>query len=416
MNVLQQILSKRMAICLLSGFSSGLPLYIGSQLLPAWLRDRGVDLSTISLLGLAGLPYTWKFLWSPLVDRSPFPGLGRRKVWSLVSQITLFLLIASFAGLDPIRNPEAIGIVAFFLAFASATQDIALDAWRRELLPDLELGLGNALFVNAYRLSSLVPGSLALILADHLEWSTIHPIVALFMGIGIFVSLWAPEPARAPSVAGPRPPIWEPLSAWFRKQGGHRGPLILLFLLLYKLGDSVATSILTPFYLDLGFSMTEVGTVAKAASLWAVVLGGTLGGVLILKIGLYRSLWIFGIIQLLTILGFSALARIGPDPRALFGVVSAEYLGIGLGTAAFVGFIASSTDRRHTATQLALLSSITGIPRTVLGAGAGSLAEILGYPNFFVACALMALPGLALLPWVAPWGPDPRASEPEGTP
>ncbi len=398
----------RMLVCLFAGFSSGMPLYVLYQLVPAWLRDEGVDLKTIGLFSLIGFPYTWKFLWSPLLDHfAPPLKLGRRRGWTLVTQLGLLVALASFAPFDPKQDIWGVAAVVGMVAFFSASQDIVLDAHRRELLPDHELGIGNSIFVNAYRLSSLVPGSLALILADRLPWSTVHLIVAAFMGVGIVMTLLMPEPA----VHGDRPrtlagSVVEPFREFFKRNGTRSALLVLTFMLLYKLGDSMATALVTPFYLDLGFTKTEIGTVAKAAALWSAAAGSTIGGVVMIRLGINRSLWCFGVVQLVTILGFAALAEIGRDPFWLFWVVSGEYLGVGLGTAAFVAFMARSTDTRYTATQLALLTSITGIPRTFANASTGFLVAGLGWTSFFLLCAVVAIPGMVLLRWVAPWDGD----------
>jgi PAT family beta-lactamase induction signal transducer AmpG len=393
-----------MLLCVLCGFSSGMPLYVLSQLVPAWLRESGIDLATIGLMSLVAFPYTWKFVWSPAMDRLVPPVLGRRRGWALITQVLLFGAIASFGAFDPSHDMGAIAVVVGAIALFSASQDIVLDAYRRELLPDHELGIGNAMFVNAYRVSSLVPGSLALILADRMPWSVVHPIVAAFMAVGLVTSLLMPEPAdvgMAPKSL--REAVVQPFRAFLGTHGSRGTVLILVFMLLYKLGDSMATALLTPFYLDTGFTMTQIGTVVKAASLWSAIAGGVVGGVAMVKLGINRALWLFGVVQLLSILGFAVLAEVGADPTLLFFVVSFEYLGVGLGTAAFVAFIARSTDKRYTATQLALLTSLTGIPRTFANASTGYLIESVGYTVFFLACAVVAVPGMLMLPWVAPW-------------
>lgn len=399
----QSIFNRRMLLCILMGFSSGLPLYILYQLIPAWLRDEGVSLETIGLFSLVAFPYTWKFLWSPLLDRYVPPLLGRRRGWMFLTQVALLGSIAAFALFNPTQSIEAVAYVVFAVALFSATQDIVLDAYRRELLPDAELGLGNSLFVNAYRFSSLVPGSLALILADQLPWSSVHLVVAAFMLVGIVTSLYAPEPASATPPLSLREAVVEPFHEFFSRSSVRTALAALAFILLYKLGDSMATALSTPFYLDLGFSKTEIGTIAKGASLGASIVGGLVGGIAMIRLGINRSLWIFGVVQVVSILGFAWLAEVGNDPVALFVVVAFEYFGVGLGTAAFVAFMARLTDKRFTATQLALFTSLAGIPRTFANASTGFLVESLGYTQFFLLCALIALPGMLMLFWVAPW-------------
>ncbi len=404
----EALLNKRMLLCVACGFTSGLPLYVLYQLIPAWLRDQQVDLKTIGLFSLVSFPYTWKFLWSPVMDRMELPFLGRRRGWALVTQVALLLALASFALFNPTDDIGSIAWVVTLVALFSATQDIVLDAYRRELLPDAELGVGNSYFVNAYRVSSLVPGSLALILADTLPWETVHLVVAAFMGVGIATTLLMPEPqVRTTKVLDWKIAVVEPFKEFFQRDGTRNAMLILAFMLLYKLGDSMATALVTPFYLDIGFSKTEIGEVAKVASLWASITGGVVGGVAMVRIGINRALWVFGVVQVTSILGFAALAEIGHDIYALFAVVSFEYLGVGLGTAAFVAFIARTTDKRYTATQFALLTSLTGVPRTFANASTGWIIEGVGYTAFFLFCTVVAIPGMVLLRWVAPWGPDP---------
>jgi MFS transporter, PAT family, beta-lactamase induction signal transducer AmpG len=401
--MLKTMLSRRMLVCILCGFSSGMPLYVLYQLIPAWLRDQQIDLKTIGLFSLVSFPYTWKFLWSPLMDRYAPPFLGRRRGWLLPIQIALLLTLAAFGSIDPTESLEAVALIAGITALFSASQDIVLDAHRRELLPDDELGIGNSFFVNAYRFSSLVPGSLALILADRLPWSQVHLVVASFMAVGILATLWMPEPEAGAPPASFKEAIAEPFKEFFERNGVRQAIAVLAFMLLYKLGDSMATALSTPFYLDLGFTMTEIGTVAKAAALWSSIAGGFIGGAAMLKIGINRALWIFGVVQLLSILGFAVLAEAGADGRILFAVVSFEYLGVGLGTAAFVAFIAKSTNKRYTATQLALLTSFTSLPRTFANASTGYIVESIGYTQFFLLCTVIAVPGMAMLRWVAPW-------------
>ncbi len=410
---LLRLLNRRMLLCVLMGFSSGLPLYVLIQLLPAWLRAEGTSLETIGLFSLTQLPYTWKFLWAPLLDRYVPPVLGRRRGWALMTQLGLFGLLLSFGALDPVHQTGGVAAVALVVAFFSATQDIALDAYRRELLPDEELGLGNALHVNLYRLSGLVPGGLALILADQAPWSVVHAMVSVFMGIGILATFLAPN---LDAQTGAPPTLWGAVVGPFREffSRGDLGSALLMlgFMLAYKLGDSMATALATPFYIDVGFSMTVIGTVAKMVALWSTVIGALVGGVVITKIGINRALWVFGVVQLVSILGFAALAEIGPNVTALAAVVAFEYVGVGLGTAAFVAFIARATHRRFTATQYALFSSFIALPRSLASASTGYLVAAFGYTAFFLLCAVLALPGMLLLVKVAPWR-EPRPVAPE---
>ena len=404
-----------MLICIFTGFTSGLPLYFLINLIPAWLRSEHIDLKTIGLMALIGLPFTWKFIWSPVMDAVRLPFLGRRRGWMLVTQIGLLLALAAYAFLNPHQHlPVIIGLSAV-VAFFSASQDIVLDAFRREILPDEELGLGNSIHVNAYRIAALVPGSLSLILADRMPWGNVFIITALFMLPGLLMTLFlAKEPDLPP--AAPRTlaqTVVEPFQEFFSRKGTKQAALVLLFIFLYKLGDSMATSLATPFYLDMGFSKTDIGLIAKNAGLWPAVIAGILGGIWMLKLGINKALWLFGVVQVVTILGFVWLAGFGrfdtitlTEQMMLAGVIGAEAVGVGLGTAAFVSYMARETNPAFTATQLALFTSLSAVPRTFINATTGYLIEWLGYVHFFWLCFILALPGMFLLLKVAPWGGD----------
>ena len=402
--LLSAIFNRRMLICVFTGFSSGLPLYVIIQLLQVWLRDNQAGLAEIGLFALVGLPYTVKFLWAPLMDRYTPPFLGRRRGWLLPMQIACLLLIGLFGLLDPALSLMTVAYMALALAFFSASQDMVLDAFRREILPDNELGLGNSIHVQAYRIAGLVPGSLALILADHLPWALVFWIVAAFMLFGIVMTLVVKEP---PKVAGTpatlQSAVVEPFKEFFTRKGLSSALLILAFMFFYKVGDSMATALSSVFYLDLGFSKTEIGVVAKNAGLWSAIIGGLLGGIWMIKLGINRALWIFGAVQLVSIFGFAILAEVGANLWLLGGVIAFEYLGVGLGTAAFVAFIARETDRRYVATQFALLTALTALPRTFANAVTGVIVEYTGWTSFFLLCAFIAVPGMLLLFKVAPW-------------
>ena len=390
-------------MCCATGLASGMPLYLLIQLVPAWLRDSGVSLAEIGLFSLVGLPYTWKFLWAPLMDRYQ-PPLGLRRGWMLAAQLCLIGSIGLLGSLDPLQQTGLVAGMAFVIALFSATQDIAIDAYRRELLPDEELGLGNSIHVQAYRISSLVPGSLSLVLADTLPWSAVFWITAAFMLVGVALSLVVKEPCREPMAPqGLRDSVIAPFREYVNRRG--LGPLLLalVFMVAYKLGDNMATALATPFYMDLGFTKTEIGLVAKHAALWPAIFGGLAGGVLMLRLGINRSLWIFGAVQLVSILGYAWLASVGPILWALAVVIAFEYLGVGLGTAAFTAFIARESSKTFAATQFALFTALAALPRSVANATTGILVEWMGWIEFFVLCAILAVPGMLLLFWVAPW-------------
>ncbi len=416
MNVWQQLFTKRMLICVFTGFASGLPLFLLFNLVPAWLRSEQIDLKTIGLFALIQFPYTWKFLWSPFLDRYVLPILGRRRGWMMLTQVGLLAVIASLGGFSPQTEMTAIVLFCTLLAFLSATQDIALDAYRRELLGDAELGLGNAIHVNAYRVAGLVPGSLSLILADHMAWSSVFIITALFMLPGIAMTLMVTEPHRASPPKTLREAVVEPFHEFITRKGWNSALLVLAFLLFYKLGDSMCTALATPFYLDMGFSKTDIGLIAKNAGLWPSIIGGMLGGLWMVKIGINRALWLFGVVQILSIFGFAWLASQGhfdaigvAERTQLAIVIGLEALGVGLGTVAFVAFIARTTHPAYTATQFALFTSLMAIPRTFANAATGWLVESVGWTMFFLLCAVLAVPGMLLLFKVAPWNERPSA-------
>ena len=412
--------NRRMLICIFTGFASGLPLYLLLNLLPAWLKTEGLSLRAIGAFALIQFPYTWKFLWAPLLDRyGILPWLGRRRSWMFVSQIGLVAAIGWLGQLSPVDHLTLVIGLTALLAFLSATQDIALDAFRREILPDEELGLGNAIHVNAYRIAGLVPGSLSLILADHLPWNQVFVITAAFMLPGLAMTLLVKEPLAATgSPRTLRDAVVEPFREFFGRHGVQSALLVLAFLFFYKLGDSLCTALATPFYLDMGYSKTEIGIIAKNAGLWPMVIGGILGGIWMLKLGINRALWLFGVAQIVTILGFVWMAWIGPGESTplrlatLAIVIAGEAIGAGLGTTAFVAFMARTTHPAYTATQLALFTSLMAVPRTFINATAGWLVESMGWTNFFWLCFVLAAPGMLLLLKVAPWHGDGESTRP----
>lgn len=410
MTALQQLFSRNMLICIFTGFASGLPLYLLLNLLPAWLRSEQVDLATIGLFALIQFPYTWKFLWAPLLDRYAVPLLGRRRGWMLSTQTLLLVVIAMMGGFSPQTELSMIAFFATLLALLSATQDIALDAYRREILSDQQLGLGNSVHINAYRVAGLIPGSLSLILADYMAWNTVFIITALFMLPGMVMTLLVKEPDIAAPPKTLRQAVIEPFHEFIGRAGWRDAMLVLAFIFFYKLGDSMCTALATPFYLDMGYSKTDIGLIAKNAGLWPSVIGGLLGGLWMVKIGINRALWLFGFVQLVTIFGFVWLASQGAhavvgatELTSLAIVIGMEAFGVGVGTAAFVAFIARSTHPAYTATQFALFTSLAAVPRTFINATVGWMVEAFGWDNFFLLCVLLAIPGMLLLFKVAPW-------------
>ncbi|NJN52402.1 MAG: AmpG family muropeptide MFS transporter, partial [Gammaproteobacteria bacterium] len=437
--VLQSILNRRVLICAFTGFASGLPFFFLIQFIPAWLRTEGVGLKEIGFFSLVTLPYVWKFAWAPLVDRYSMPWLGHRRGWMLVTQLGLLGLMMALGQWRPLADLDAILWLAAIVAFFSATQDIVLDAYRRELLPDHELGIGNAVHIQAYRLAGLIPGALGLVLADQLSWDATFAIVGAFMLVGVGMTLCIDEISVPNHPSTLRRALVDPFKEFVTRKGVGLALLTLAFLFFYKLGDSMATALSTPFYIDLGFSLTEIGLIAKNAALWPSIVGGIVGGVLMIRMGINRALWLFGAVQLATILGFAVLAEVGHDRWALALVISLEYLGVGLGTAAFVAFMARETTPAMAATQIALFTALAALPRTFGNAITGFLVEGgsdvastgveaavlatlmalglpeagLGWTRFFLLCTVLAVPGMVLLIWVAPYRSEPSGCQPK---
>ena len=414
--LLKEIFSKKMALCLSLGFASGMPLFVVLTLLGAYLRKEGVNLKEIGLFSLIMIPYTWKFVWSPLVDRYNLFHLGRRRSWMLISQIAVFFSIFLLGQFSPKTSLSVIAVVSVILSFASATQDIVIDAYRREILTDRELGLGTSLFITASRASSLVPGGLSLVIAQFLSWSDVFFITAAFMLPALVVTFFIKEPETINAPRNLRQAIIEPFREFKDRRGLKSMFLIILFVFCYKLGDSMATALATPFYIDLHYDLLTIGLVAKNAGLWSMLIGGILGGAIMLKTGINKALWYFGFGQLITILGFVILAHEGigsdtaPSVFLLAFVIIAECLGAGLGTSAFVAFLSAQTNKTYAATQFALLTSLSAVPRTFCNATTGYIVEFMGWENFFIFCTVLAIPGMLLLLKVAPFKSEPKSS------
>jgi PAT family beta-lactamase induction signal transducer AmpG len=393
------LISGRLWLAALMGFAGGLPLLLTLTVLQAWLSQAGVSLTTIGLLGLVGLPYSIKFLWAPLVDRFKVLGLGRRRGWLLLSQV---LLAASIAGLglqDPGSNIWGVVIVSYLVTTFSATQDIVIDAYRRETLADNEQGLAASFYTYGYRLGMLLAGAGGLILSDIVGFRAVYFMMAGFMLACVAVTLVAPEPntgVKAPRTLAET--FVGPFVEFFTRNNDiKKALLVLVFIVIYKLGDNLANHMAIPFYLATGFSRTEIGTVAKIFGTGALLFGVFLGGLLMLKVGLFRSLLIIGVLQGVSTAFYVPLALAGHDLSWLAAVIGFENLTVGMGTAALLAFMATLTNRQFTATQFAMLSTLATLPRALLSAPSGYMAEALGWPQFFIVSALIAIPGLVLL-------------------
>jgi PAT family beta-lactamase induction signal transducer AmpG len=387
--------SARMLTTFLMGFYGGLPLLLTGSLMQAWMKKSGIDLATIGLFAMVGLPYTLKFLWAPVFDRYRIPWLGRRRGWLLLAQALLAAAIAALAFAQPGESPYALAAIAMLVAFFSASQDTVIDAYRRESLADLEQGLGSSLYINGYRLGMLLASGGGLILAGFIGFKEVYLVMAAVMLGGLAVTFYAAEPEEArdtPRTLGEA--VVQPFLQFFQRREAW---WILGFILLYKMGDTVASQMTTPFYLDMGFSTAQIGAVVKLFGFWATLLGGLAGGALIMRFGIYATLWQFGLLQALSTAAFAILTHTGANLAALMGVISFENLSAGMGSASFIAFMASQTDKRFTATQYALLSSLMGVPRVFIAAPSGIMASALGWEPFFLACAAMAIPGLLVL-------------------
>jgi PAT family beta-lactamase induction signal transducer AmpG len=392
-----------MLVTLLMGFACGLPLLLTISVLQAWMKEEGVDLTVIGMMSLVGLPYTLKFLWAPVLDLFTLPFLGRRRGWLLIAQVTLIFSISGLGFSDPVKNPWMMAFAAFLVTFFSASQDTVVDAYRREDLPDEELGLGSSLYVNGYRVGMLLASGGGLIMADHMPFFMVYQIMAVCMLPGVVTTLLAPEPEiHVGTPKTMREAVFDPLIEYFSRQGAL---WILAFILFYKIGDTMASAMTIPFYLDIGFSKTQIGMVVKLFGFWATVAGTLIGGVIMLRLGINRSLWAFGFFQAVSTAGFAVLAFFGNSLPLLSTVIAFENLSSGMGTAAFIAFMASITNKKFTATQYALLSSLMGVPRVMASAPTGFLAKNLGWETFFITCTLIAVPGMLLLLKFAPWNP-----------
>jgi PAT family beta-lactamase induction signal transducer AmpG len=398
---LRAIFSWHMLVAFLMGFSCGVPLLLTGSVLQAWMTEEGVNLAVIGLFTLVGLPYTLKFLWAPLLDRFTPPWLGRRRGWLLGMQLALMASIIWLGFSSPAANPWLVAFIAFLVTFFSASQDIVVDAFRREDLKDEELGLGSSLYVNGYRIGMLLAGSGGLILADFFSYQTVYLLLAMTLLVGVVTTLLTREPEMAAGTPRTlREAVVQPFAEYFARP---EALLILLFVLFYKVGDSMAAAMTIPFYLEMGYSKTEIGTVAKLFGFWATIIGGLFGGMIILRTGIHRSLWLFGVLQAISTGFIAFLVWTGHNLAWLAAVIGFENLASGMGTAAFVAFMASLTNKRFTATQYALLSSLMGVPRVLASAPTGLMAELMGWAPFFIVCSLLALPGLMLLQRFAPW-------------
>ncbi|WP_291462259.1 MFS transporter [Desulfobacula sp.] len=391
------------------GFSSGFPFYIIKDVLKLWMTESNVDLATIGLFSALGLPYTLKFVWAPLMDGYVPRFLGRRRGWILIAQIGLMISIALIGQFDPSKSLLGIVFMALCINFFGASQDIALDAFRREYLTNEELGFGTGVWMNAWRLGMYVSVGLALLTELNITWASIHIILALMMGVGILTTLFVSEPKvdAAPPVSI-KEAVVEPFIEFFKR---HSAILILLFILLYKIGDNMAGAMTIPFILKMGFSKTEYFIIVKGIGMFGLFGGVILGGSIMIRLGIAKSLWVFGIFQAVSTALFAIMVMVDHNSmiwldyrQIILGcIVGFEFFSTGMGQAAYATYMAIQTNKRFTATQYALLTSLMAVPGVVAASATGFMAKYLGWDVFYFLCALIAIPGMLLLIKIAPW-------------
>lgn len=451
MNPLQSLLkvfeSRKMAALIFLGFASGLPLFLTSKALQAWMSTAGVSKGVIGLFSIVALPYSLKFLWSPLFDRYRLPFLGRRRGWLVLLQLALVAAIVYLGFQDPASlqqvgnfSPEICGSQGFFtgicetwqifkalsvspfflaalgVALLSATQDINVDAYRTDILQPSELGAGAALFVTGYRLALIITGAIAFILADRLPWNQVYWLLALFMALGLLATLFAPEPEQQSAPLSLNQAVVQPFREFFARLGVVGGVTVLVFVVLYRFGDALLSNMATPFLLETGYSQSAIGAIQGGMGIVATIVGTLVGGSLFSRLGVNKSLWVFGGLQALSNLAYWLLSLVGKNDLALVLTINVENFCGGLATAGFLGFMMSLCNPKFSATQFALLSSLMAVSRDILVAPAGKIAEATGWSPFFLITIAAAIPGLALLPVFAPWNGQPISMASEEPP
>ena len=392
----QALRNPRIFIMLFLGFSSGLPLALTASTLQAWFTQAGLSVIAIGTLSLIGLPYTLKFLWSPVLDRFVPPWLGRRRGWICLTQLGLCVTLFVLANMNPNEMPKAIGVLALFIAFISASQDVAIDAYRTDVLLPLERGVGSAVYIFSYRMAMLASGGLALVIADHLGWRLTYELMAVLLLLVNIATYFAPETTKnikAPSSF--KAAIIEPFRDLMQRDSLG---LILLFVVFYKIGDAFALSLMSNFLLrGLGFSLTDVGVAFKVFGLVATVVGAFAGGFLMPRLGLYRALLWFGLAQAFSNLMFMLLAASGKSYLLLVSSIFIEQFASGMTAAVFMAFLMSLCHQEYSATQYACLSALFSLGRVLIGPVAAVLVAQIGWVNFFGCSVLLSFPGIIIL-------------------
>ncbi len=398
LQVFRSLLTGRMLLAFVMGFAGGLPLLLTGSLLQAWMVEANIDLATIGLFALVGLPYTLKFVWAPLMDRYTPALLGRRRGWLFIWQLCLIASIALLGFSNPSQLLMMTAIAALLLSFFSASQDIVIDAYRRESLQDDEQGMGASLYVGGYRTGMLIATGGGLFLADQMAYHWVYLIMAGLMSTGLIATLLAPEPnGEYGKPKTLQDAVIQPFKEYFTRDYAL---MVLAFVFLYKVGDTMAGQMTMPLYLDLGFTKSEIAGIVKVFGFPITIAGTFIGGMLVMRHGIYKCLLWFGLLQSISTAGFIWLSYVGNDLFVLTAVIAFENLSAGLGTAAYIGFIASLTDKRFTATQFALLTSFMGMPRVFAAAPTGYMVDAVGWSSFFLFCTLIAIPGILLIMWL----------------
>jgi MFS transporter, PAT family, beta-lactamase induction signal transducer AmpG len=395
------LMNRRMLVVFLLGFSSGIPLALVGGTLQAWMASLKIDLTLIGIFSLVGLPYTLKFLWAPIMDRYVPPFLGRRRGWIIVSQLALVFTLIGMAFCDPVQNTALLAMLAVFVAFSSASQDIVIDAYKTEILEKSEFGVGAATATLGYRLAMLFSGAVALILSDHMSWTSVYLFMAASIGIGIITTLLSEEPSASATVPKTlKEAVVAPFLEFFKRK---KVVELLTFIIVYKMDVVVAVALMTPFMMELGFSRTDIGAVTKGFGLVATLVGTFVGGALLSRIGIKKSLWLFGILQGISGICFYLLAKMGHNYPMMVTAIAAENFFSGMGTAAYAAFLMSLCNPKFTATQFALLTSLMALTRTLAGAPTGWLAKSVGWETYFIISILLMIPGLLLLTRFDAW-------------
>ncbi|MCI0411943.1 MFS transporter [bacterium] len=402
--------SWRTASVVLLSFSSGLPLGLVWIAIPDWLRDSGMDLRLVGLITLAQAPWSFKFLWSPLMDRYVPPWLGRRRGWMAIAQVALFALTLCLAGLgDHPDTPWVIGALAFAIAFASASQDIAIDAYAVDVLRPEEQGVAAGARIAVYRAAMYVAGAMSITLAGYFSWPAVNAVLAFLYLPMLLITLKAPEPEeKVKPPASLKEAVWYPFLGFLSR---HRALEILAFVVCYKLADNLATALLRPFLVDMGYSDLDRGLALGTVGLTATLAGTFLGGILTTTLGLGHSLWFFGFLQIISNIGYVLVSISDVNRPLMYGAMGFETFTQGLGTGAFSVLLLRMTQKRFSATQYALFSSLFGLPRILAGPLTGFMVDAIGWTIFFWSSMAFGIPGMVLLSRFVPFGTKEPAFE-----